>query len=648
MRKSLSFISLCLALCLSLCSCMGESAVTSVTSYDTSTVSTTVGHTVQTGSANIVAGGTQATAEFANTSEMDFEFSKKDTDGSYSGGTKIVFADGGSSVSGTGASANGADVTVTKAGTYIISGTADARLTVECGKEDKVQLVLNGVTLESSSGPAIYIKSADKVFITLASGSVNTLSDASSYDIVDGDTTLDAALFSREDLTLNGEGTLNVNGNFKHGIVSKDDLVIAGGVINVTSQNVGLNGKDCVKVTDAVITVDAGSDGIRSDNEEDENRGYIYIGGGTLNITAGNDGMQAQTVLKVDNGNITLKTGGGSANASTKQDGGFNFGWGSWGGGYGSSSGSTSSSSESAKGLKAVSDILISGGVINIDSSDDALHSNGSVNIEGGNITVSSGDDGIHADTSLVIANGNINITKSYEGLEATDLVVAGGNISIVASDDGLNAAGGNDSSSVSGRPGQGMFSGSSGTLTISGGYMYVNATGDGLDSNGPLTVTGGVTLVSGPTSSGNGPLDCDGSATITGGVVVATGSSGMAVGFSSAENQGAILYSFSTRSGGTSIAVCDENGNVIVSFTPEKSYQSIAVSAPGIQSGSSYKIVVGADVANTDENGYALNSSYSGGSSIATIKMTSNVYGSSGGMGGFPGGNGSMFPGGR
>ena len=638
MKKKISFVCAICALSLALTSCAGGG--TSVATGDASGNSGGTVGTAQTGSANIVANGTEATVEFADTSEMDFEFSNRDLIGEYSDGTQIIFANGGSTVSGTGAVANGADVAITAAGTYIISGTADATLTVECGKEDKIQLVLNGVTLSSSDGPAIYIKSADKVFITLADGAVNTLSDGSSYEIVDEETTLDAALFSREDLTVNGMGTLNVNGNYKHGIVSKDDLVIASGVINVTSQNVGLNGKDCVKIADGTITIDAGSDGIRSDNEEDANRGYIYISGGKINIEAGNDGIQAQTVLKVDGGDITVKTGGGSANASSSSNGDFNYGWGMWGGGYGyGGSTSSSSTSESAKGFKAVSDIVISGGTFNIDSSDDSIHSNGSINITSGDFTISSGDDGIHADTALVVGGGNVNITKSYEGIEGTDIVISGGSISIVASDDGLNAAGGNDGSSMGGRPGQNMFSGTTGTLTISGGYMFVDADGDGLDSNGSLTVTGGVTLVSGPTNSGNGALDYGSSATVTGGVVVALGASGMAMGFTSAQNQGAMLYSFSSRSGGTSFAVCDADGKVVVSFTSSKTYQSVAVTAPGIQSGSTYTIVVGAAVDGADANGYAENTTCTGGTTLATINMTSNVYGSSGGMGGFGGG---------
>ncbi|MCI5575126.1 MAG: carbohydrate-binding domain-containing protein, partial [Clostridiales bacterium] len=519
----------------------------------------------------------------ADVKDMDFTFSNRDSDDGYSAGdaVKIVFSDSGSSVTGNGASADGKNVTITEAGTYIVSGSAsDASLTVSAGTEDKIQLVLCGLSLTNPSGPALYIGSADKVFITLDAGSVNTLSDGESYAVTDGDTNLDAALFSREDLTINGTGSLTVNGNYKHGIVSKDDLVITDGKIDVTSVNVGLNGKDCVKISGGDIIIDAGTDGIRSDNDEDSARGYVYVCGGTLNIVAGNDGIQAETLLKIDDGSFIIKTGGGSANASTNSSGSFNPGWGGWGVPGGSSGSIGTSSGESAKGLKATAGIVISGGNFDIDSSDDSCHSNGTIEISGGDFDILSGDDGMHADTALSISDGNVTISKSYEGIESSDIRISGGKISVVASDDGINASGGNDSSGLGGRPGQGMFSSSTGIITISGGYVLVNASGDGIDSNGSLSVSGGVVLVSGSTNSGNGAFDYDSSAKVTGGVVVALGSSGMAQNFSSAENQGSMLITFNSQNAGTPFALCDENGKVIVSFTPTKAYNCAVVTA--------------------------------------------------------------------
>ena len=254
-------------------------------------------------------------------------------------------------------------------------------------------------------------------------------------------------------------------------------------------------------------------------------------------------------------------------------------------------------------------------------------------------MTLSSGDDGIHADTDLVISNDKIKITKSYEGIEGTQVVITGGEVSLVASDDGINAAGGNDTSSSStpGRPGD-SFSSSNGQIVISGGYTVVNASGDGIDSNGTISVSGGVTLVSGPTSGGNGIFDYDGTATVTGGVVVALGTSDMAQNFSSASNQGSMLVTFSQQSAGKNFAVCDSSGKVIVSFTPAKSYKCAVVTAPEIQSGSSYSLVAGATVNGADSNGFARNTTKSGGTTLTTITMNSNIYGSGGNMGG-PGG---------
>ncbi len=574
---------------------------------------------------------------FADTSEMDFDFSNRDLDTSYTPTATVNLSDSGSSVTGTGVQINGNQITLTQKGTYLISGSlSNGSLKIAADTEEKLRVVLSGASITCQDGPALYIESADKVFLTLADGSENFLSDGTAYaedSTADTDSSSpDAALFCREDLTINGSGSLTVNGNCKHAIVSKDDLVITGGVLTVTAKKVGLNGKDCVKISGATVSITAGSDGIRSDNAEDANRGYIYIKDGSLTIDAENDAIQAESVLKIDGGTLTLKTNGGSANSSTDSGGNNRPSWGT----------TSSASQESCKALKAGSDILISGGSFVIDSSDDAIHSNGSISIKDGSFTMASGDDGIHADTALGIYGGSIVISKSYEGIEGSEIVIAGGSISLVASDDGLNAAGGNDGSSVNGRPGQGGFSSSVGKITISGGTLLVNASGDGIDSNGSITVTGGITLVSGPTNSGNGPLDYDGSATVSGGVFVALGSSGMAQSFSSAQNQGAIFTTFSTQQANTPLSLCDQDGNVILSFAPAKAYQSAVITAPKIQSGNTYTLVAGGTLAELDANGYVADTSISGGTTLATISMTSNLYGSSGGMGGMnppPGG---------
>ncbi len=546
----------------------------------------------------------------ADTSGMDFTLTDRDQENSFDEGK-----------------AGEAEKTdegyyITAEGTYILSGDiTDQMVLIEAKDTDKIQIVLDNVNLNNSKGPAIYIKSADKVFITVKDGTENTISDGSGYSYVD-ESEIDSAIFSRADLTINGTGSLTVNGNTKHGICSKDDLVVSSLNLNVNSKNVALNGKDCVKLSQCNITLNSGTDGIRSDNAEDADRGFVYMESGNISITSANDGIQAETAIKITDGNITIVSGGGSGSG-------------------------LSSSSESAKGIKAASDILIDGGVFNIKSQDDCIHSNNTISITNGSFDLSSGDDGIHADTDLSISGGSISISKSYEGIEASRIFVTGGNTSLVASDDGLNAAGGNDNSAMGGRPGMGGFSNGIGEIYITGGYLYVNASGDGIDSNGTVSVSGGVTLVAGPTNGGNGSFDFDGSAVVTGGILIATGSVGMAQNFTQAENQGAMLINASGNAN-QSIAVCDGSGNVVVSFTPEKSYQCAVITAPEIQQGSSYKIIIGAEIAHADSNGFAHNSTYTGGTEAATVTMDSLIYGAAGGMGGKPGfGGGHQKPGG-
>ena len=498
--------------------------------------------------------------------------------------------------------------------------------------------MLNGLTLESS-GSAIVVESGDKVFITLADGTENTVSDGSSYSETIGETNVDAAVFSKSDLSINGSGKLTVNGNYKHGIVSKDDLVIAGGEITVNSASAAIEGKDSVKIKDATLTIKAGGDGIRSTNTEKTYKGFVYIADGTIKIEAENDGVQAASLLRIDGGSIDIKTADGAGEVKSGEKMGFNQGF---------MSSYDTEESDSAKALKAEKTVKITGGQINIDSSDDAIHANESVIISDGTITAKTGDDGIHADSTLTIDGGDITISQSYEGIEAGEITVNGGNISVTASDDGFNAGGGD-----SGSDGQGMFDAdTSKSLTFNGGYVYVNSDGDGLDSNGYLTVTDGVILVSGPENGGNGALDAGAGSTITGGTVIAIGSSGMAESITG-DGQCSIMTDISTQSGGTLCSLVDSNGNVIASFTASKQYTNVVFSTPDIKTGETYTIVCGGSNSETDENGYATGGSVNGGSEVTQITMDSENYknggsqmggGMNGGMGGGMGAPGGGF----
>lgn len=563
-----------------------------------------------------------------STDDMDFEFSNKDTTYNYDESEAKTIADSEKAVK------------ITAEGTYVVSGEHES-ITVSAPDTAKVHIILKNATVSNTSGPAIYIESADKVLITAYKGTTNTLSDGTSYTGIFKDTNIDGTIFSKTDLTLNGEGTLNITGNCKCGAVSKDDLIICGLNLTVKSTGCALEGKDCVKIKDAAITVSSGGDGIRSTNTEKTNKGFVYIETGNIDITSGSDGIQAATVLKAANGNVKITAGGA---ADTKQNSGDrNMP------GFGGKT-QTTDDEESTKGLKAGSLIVIDEGSFEVSSKDDSFHSNGDIEINGGSFTAATGADGFHADSNLIINGGSITVSRSYEGLEGQKVTVTGGNIDITASDDGINAASPSVSgSSTDGRPGN---SDSSSLITISGGYILVNASGDGIDSNGNVAITGGTVLVSGPTDNGNAAFDYNGEATVSGGTVILCGSSGMAQGFSEKSEQASFMYTLdSSASAGSSVALTDEKGNVIASFIPAKQYNNIVITSSSLKNGSSYKLVIGGTVSGADKNGYASSGSVSSAAQTLDIKLTgiTTTFGNGGMSGGMGGGNkGGGFGGGQ
>lgn len=563
-----------------------------------------------------------------STDDMDFEFSNNDTTYDYDESEAKTVADSEKTVK------------ITAEGTYVVSGEHES-ITVSAPDTAKVRIILKNATVSNTSGPAIYIEKADKVFITAYKDTTNTLSDGTSYTGDFKDTNIDGTIFSKTNLTLNGEGTLNITGNCKCGVVSKDDLIICGLNLTVKSTGCALEGKDCVKIKDAAITVSAGSDGIRSTNTEKSNKGFVYIETGNIDITSGNDGIQAATVLKAANGSIKITAGGGAAD--TKQNfGGRNMP------GFGGKT-QTTDDEESTNGLKAGSLILIDEGGFEVSSKKDSFHSNGDIEINGGSFTAAAGEDGFHADNNLIINGGSITVSQSYEGLEGQKVTVTGGNIDITASDDGINAASPSSSgSSVGGRLGN---SDSNSLITISGGYILVNASSDGIDSNGNVAITGGTVLVSGPTDNGNGAFDYDGEATVSGGTVILCGCSGMAQGFSDKSEQASFMYTLnSSASAGSSVALTDENGNVLVSFIPAKQYNNVVISTPSLKNGSSYKLVIGGTVSGADKNGFASSGSVSSAAQTLDIKLTgtTTTIGSGGMSGGNMGGGKGRFGGGQ
>ena len=516
-------------------------------------------------------------------------------------------------------------LTITSAGVYDISGTLnDGQILVDSQYEGTVTLILNGANITSSNSAPIFVRNAEKIIITLADGTQNVVTDGASYvfDSVDLDEP-NAAIFSKDDLTINGNGSLTVNANFNNGIASKDNLKITGGVITVNAVNDGIKGKNYIAVNNGTITVNAGADGLQSNNDEDAEKGFVLIEGGTLNITSVMDGIQAETSLTINGGTVSIATGGGSTQSYD--------------------------SDVSAKGLKANVDITIAGGVVNIDSFDDAINSNVSVTINGGDTLISSGDDGIHANSAITFNGGSVNITKSYEGIESTTITVNDGNIHVATTDDGLNAAGGVDGSSTNGRPGQNGFEAATDAyIYINGGYLYVNSGGDGIDSNGSIEMTAGTAIVSGPTNNSNGSLDYNGTFNITGGYLLAVGSSGMVQAPSETSTIYSVKYGFeSMQAAGTLVHIETESSEEILTFVASKEYQSVLLASPTLANGSSYVVYTGGTSTGTAVDGLYSGGTYSAGTQVANFTISSIVTsaGVSGGMMGGPGGGGGPRP---
>ena len=256
------------------------------------------------------------------------------------------------------------------------------------------------------------------------------------------------------------------------------------------------------------------------------------------------------------------------------------------------------------KALKSTGDLTISGGIFAIDSADDAGHANANVTVSGGNFAIATGDDGFHADENLTITDGTISITKSYEGLEGLHIVISGGKIDLVSSNDGINAAGGTDQSGGGGRDqfgggfggmgGPGGFGSGNGSITISGGEIYMQASGDGIDANGTLTISGGYTVVCGPTQGDTAVLDYDKTAIITGGTFIGTGSTMMAQTFSEGSTQGVFAVTCGTQTAGSRILLTDAAGKTVVDYTPNLPFGLVVLSTPDMVSGADYTITVG------------------------------------------------------
>jgi hypothetical protein len=512
--------------------------------------------------------------------------------------------------SSTGVTIAGTVATITAAGTYNITGSlSNGQIIVNTEDEGTVRLLFNGVNITSNSSAPVYVAKAKKAVIYLEKGTASYLTDASTYSYSGSDTEPDAALHSKSNLTIFGEGSLTVKGNYKDGIKSKDGLIINSGKISVTAKDDAVEGNDYVVARNSNLTISAGGDGIKSDNSTQATLGFISLGTDTITIESNGDAISATTSAVVNSGIYSLTTGGGSSK--------------------------TVSSTSSAKGIKGDANIKINGGSIVFSSADDALHSNGSVEINGGAISVATADDGIHAETSITINAGDINITKSYEAIESPTITVNDGNIIIVASNDGFNASKG----LVAGGTEQNDGS----MLTINGGNIAVSVTnGDCVDSNGNASMTGGALIVHGPASSPELALDYNGTFNISGGLIIGSGpnSGNMIEGLSTSSTQYSLkLILTSSLSASTLFHIQDESGNEIVTFQPSRTYNYIVFSSPNLKNGSKYYVYTGGSHSGTLSNGLYSGGTYTAGTAYTNFTISSIVTSIGTSSGGTPGG---------
>lgn len=579
-----------------------------------------------------------------------------------------------------GVTQSGSVYTITKAGEYTVAGLlSEGQLIVDVGDEDEVTIVLNGTSITCSSGSPIYVKNASEVKIKSEENSFNEVIDNRTEATEDSsDDVGNAAIYATCDLKLVGKGALVVTGNYNNGIQSKDDLSIKNVIVKVTAVNNAVKGNDAVDIESGnIIAISAKGDGIKTSNSSISNKGnqkgIVTITGGNIDIYAACDGIDASYGADISgDGNLNIYTdtyseyseevtsSGSSSGTSSGRDSSANksasantvsyvaasdtianapggFGGGNMGGMDGQNggnkaggdrlgmpgdfneSGNSSGQSYSTKGIKAESEINISGFTINISSTDDGIHANsdsgvletgedgkGTIVINGGSITISSGDDGMHADKQLDVNDGYINVVTSYEGLEAITINLNGGKIYVYATDDGINACTGDGKTSP--------------IVNVTGGYIDVTTTSgdtDGIDSNGNYVQTGGFVLVKGGSSSGNvsGSIDVDGTVTITGGTCVALG--GVCETPINSANA-YVLSSVSFSSGRYSLK--DASGNEVISFTVDGSFSNGWICSDTLTTGTSYTL-------------------YRGSDSIADWTQESGTMGASG-TGGFGGGN--------
>ena len=560
---------------------------------------------------------------------------------------------------GSGVSINNATVTISKEGCYLINGELeDGQIIVDAGDSDKVQLVLDNASIHCSTGSAILVRNADKVKVTLAADSENELSDGTEYQTDDDNP--DAALFSKDDLVINGSGSLTVQGNYKHGIAGNDDLVITGGRLTVNSLSHALRGKDSVAILDGTFVLTSQKDGIQASNTEDSTKGWVQIDGGNFTIQSSGDGIQAETNLSIYDGSFTITSGGGAVNGADHTE--------NRGGGFGrpggnrpdSANGQTSPEmpsqpaeggqtpsempsqpaeggqtpsempSQPAEGEQSssgnesdYSELIFDPDDFDDTSTDDSdttvstkgIKAGNALLIQQGTFVIDSADDAIHSNYSVTIDGGSFQLSSGDDGIHAEAyLNINGGTTTIAESYEGLEAAqihiSGGTTQVFSSDDGLNATGGSSFELVdgllvlkdISSSDTEQTFGGRGgmfeVEDNCDITISGGTVLVFGSSSGGEGALDYTGSSSISGGTLVALGSSGMAQSMEPDDSHATLMVTWDeVQPAGTRLTLCTQQGEILCSLQSTNSFQTAVISTDSLSAGQEVSLYTGGTV---------------------------------------------------
>lgn len=529
MIKSATSITLLAVLALTGCSANSASntSATSTTSTSASSTSDTTSKMADSFSTDVKSGAKLA---------EDTHYSAKDVTWDSSSEVTIDLSN---PIATDGVTVSDGVITITKAGNYKLTGTYEGQIKVEAADSDMIRLILNNATITNSTGAAINVVEADEVVIYTASSTTNTVSDGSSYsDTASGSP--DAAIYSKSDLTLAGEGTLKVEGKYEESIHTSDGLVIASGTLEVSAANTGIKGKDYVDILDGTVTVTASQDGINATNDSDGNRGWVRLSGGIVNISAGDDGFKAERVVE------------------------------------------------------------ISGGTLNITQANEGIEAQ-YINILDGTVNVTSSDDGINASYSTTTTTDSTTATstnQSAQNRQNSAPQVPSGSAGQASAGGQAPSGTMGQPQAGGGMGGGGTFEVVDATINISGGTVTVNANGDGIDSNGTATLSGGTLIVNGPFTGGNASLDTNGDLLLNGTTVTAANSGDMFEAPSTNSTSGYVKISnVSNLSSGTTVQVTDSSGNVVANYKVTNSSTAlILVSSSKITKGQSYTVYTTTD----------------------------------------------------